>query len=93
MVTLLIVLLVITFILFVINITINIVNNFKINSLLKKDCENCMITESFCDVLFGILRKIESGRVDEAKKTVQDILSEFNYEYALLSDSIDDNKK
>lgn len=60
---------------------------------LKKDCENCMIIESFCDGFRGILRKIESGRVDEAKKTILDILSEFNYEYAILSDSIDDNEK
>ena len=59
----------------------------------KKDCDNCMIIESFCDVLLGILRKIESGRVDESKKTIQDILSEFNYEYELLSDSIDNNEK
>ena len=85
MITLLIILFIIVSILFAINIMLNIVNNFKINSLLKKDCENCMIIESFCDGFRGILRKIESGRVDDAKKTIQDILSEYN--------SGDDNEK
>ena len=59
----------------------------------KKDCENCMIVESFCDSFRGILRKIENGEIDSAKKTIQDILSDFNYDYSILTNFGVDNEK